>query len=98
MDLRNDTGATNNAIGFYLLEHHLSRLQNAIQDFRSVDANVFVNAPSNQDIVNELDAKVPLDDSYHRVHLSIAFCSTQCRSNFFLNSNRYDYSWIPSPK
>lgn len=55
--------------GFYLLKHHLARLQNAVKDFRAHDSELFVNAPSDEYIVKELNAKIPLDNNYYRVRL-----------------------------
>ncbi|KAG2237206.1 hypothetical protein INT48_006610 [Thamnidium elegans] len=57
--------------GFYLLQQHVTRLQNAMQDFNDLDSSLFNKSITRQDIVEELNAKVPLDDSYHRVRLLV---------------------------
>ncbi|GAA5813575.1 hypothetical protein MFLAVUS_007058 [Mucor flavus] len=57
--------------GFYLLQQHVTRLQTAMQDFNCLDGSLFNKIITRQDIIEELNAKVPLDDSYHRVRLLV---------------------------
>ncbi|CEP16813.1 hypothetical protein [Parasitella parasitica] len=73
--------------GFYLLEHHLHRLQTAINDFQRIDSALFHNDLSNQAIIDHLNI-VPQDGDYQRVRLLVD-----------TNSNvTVEHTQIPTPK
>lgn len=54
-------------IGFYLLEQHLNRLEDAMKDFQKLDSTLFPNKMSRQTVLHHLKDKVPQDGNYQRV-------------------------------
>ncbi|KAK4520883.1 uncharacterized protein ATC70_006764 [Mucor velutinosus] len=57
--------------GFYLLEQHLNRLENAIEDFQKLDSTLFATKVSRQTVIDHLNNKVPHDGNYQRVRLLV---------------------------
>ncbi|KAI9358409.1 aminotransferase [Pilaira anomala] len=43
-----------------------------MRDFNRLDGSLFNNPPTSQEIIQELNDKVPNDDSYHRVRLLVS--------------------------
>ncbi|KAI8647883.1 aminotransferase [Parasitella parasitica] len=58
-------------VGFYLLEQHLRRLQNAIEDFQKLDSTLFQKNLSTQAIIDHLNSNVPKNGAYQRVRLLV---------------------------
>ncbi|CAO0792633.1 unnamed protein product [Mucor circinelloides] len=57
--------------GFYLLEQHLNRLEDAMKDFQKLDSTLFPNKISRQTVLHHLNDKVPQDGNYQRVRLLV---------------------------
>lgn len=49
------------------MDLHLTRLQNAIEDFQKTNPALFPDAPNNQVITDLLNDKVPLNGPHQRV-------------------------------
>jgi len=61
-------------IGFYLLEQHLNRLEDAMKDFQKLDSTLFPNKISRQTVLHHLNDKVPQDGNYQRVSFVYLLC------------------------